>query len=149
MSFLIIFFRRNIRLLLAAVVLITASYMTNYYLGSNMSIKWLRNSIQSFLQEREKDFDKLAADTNRVKRLNAQQYTKSELDAIVEKKYGILIYENRSGRNFLEFWSDQQSILPDSMLLYPDGRYFVHLSNGQFEYIKKTQPAPFNRELIV
>jgi signal transduction histidine kinase len=149
MSFLIIFFRRNFRLLLAAVILITASYTTNYYLGSNISIKYLRNSIQSFLQDRERDFNHLASDTTQVKRLNAQQYTKSELDGIVEKKYGILIYENRNGKKFLDFWSDQQSILPDSMLLYPDGHYFVHLSNGQFEYIKKTQPAPFNRELIV
>ncbi|MFI5156357.1 MAG: sensor histidine kinase, partial [Chitinophagales bacterium] len=149
MSFFIVFFRRNFRLLLAAIVLITASYITDYYLGSNASIKYLRNSIQSFLNDRERDFDLIANDSNKVKRLNAQQYTKSELDEIVDKKYGILIYEKREGKKLLSFWSDQQSILPDSMLLYPDGRYFVHLSNGQFEFVKKTIPSTYNRPLII
>ena len=71
MSFFIVFLRRNFRLILAAIVLIIASYITDYYLGSNASIKYLRNSIQSFLNDRERDFDLIANDSNKVKRLNA------------------------------------------------------------------------------
>ncbi len=101
----------------------------------------LRNRIESFLQERESDFGKLLKDTSRVKRLLNQHYSKKELDALLEKQYGLLIYEkDSSGTSSLKFWSDQRSVLPDSFLTRRDGNYFVYLSNGQYEFIKKTWP---------
>ena len=140
MSFLIIFLRRNVYLILTAIIFLTASYITNRFLGSNTSIKLVRNSIQSFLQKRESSFDQLLQDSNRVKKFATHQYSRTELDDILEKKYGVLIYEKKSdGPASLRFWSDQQSVIPDSLLKRADGRYFVRLSNGQYEFIKKEQ----------
>jgi two-component system, NtrC family, nitrogen regulation sensor histidine kinase NtrY len=150
MSFLIIFLRRNIYLILAASILLTASYITNVFLGSNVSIKLVRNSIESFLQERETDFDHFAEDTNKVKRFSAQQYTRMDLDEMVEKKYGVLIYERKSdGLSTLTFWSDPQAVMADSLLKRANGRYFVRLSNGQHEFVKKEIRSTGGKTLIL
>jgi len=149
-SFLIIFLRRNIYLILAAIILLTASSITNYYLGSSASIKWVRNSIQSFLQEREADFEKITKDSIFLTNLAGQQYTKMQLDELVDKKYGIFIFEKKSdGLQMLKFWSDQQSVLPDSLLKKPDGRQFLRLSNGQYEFIKQEHKTTHGRSLIL
>ena len=55
-SFFIDIFRRNRYLLLAAFVLFLTGYFLNLYFSSDASVSVLRNSIQSFLQEREQDF---------------------------------------------------------------------------------------------
>src|SRR5215467_7116847 len=130
MYFLINFLRRNFYLILAAGILITVSYIVNFYLGSNESIKSMRNSIESFMQERESDFEKIAKDSNLLMRLNLETYGGQELENMVSKKYGILLYEKKpDGLSTLKFWSDQQSVMPDSLLSRPDGNYFVRLSN--------------------
>ena len=149
MYFLINFLRRNFYLILAAGILITVSYIVNFYLGSNESIKSMRNSIESFMQERESDFEKIAKDSNLLMRLNLETYGGQELENMVSKKYGILLYEKKpDGLSTLKFWSDQQSVMPDSLLSRPDGNYFVRLSNGQYEYIKKTEKGQGNRTFI-
>jgi len=148
-SFLKNFFRRNIYLIVAVVIAFAAAYIINLYLGGNSSTKLLRNSIESFLQKRESDINRLFADTVFIKRLAGQKYTKTELDELVEKQYGILLYEKTTQNVYsLKFWSDQSSVLPDSLLNRANGNYFVHLSNGQYEFIKKTLKGENNRPLI-
>ncbi len=137
-----IFLRRNIYLILAAVILFAAAYIINLFLSGNTSTKLLRNSIESSVQKRESDFNRLLRDSVLIKKLISQKYTKPELDELVDKKYGILIYKkDTSGQYALKFWSDQSSVLPDSMLNKPDGNSLTHLSNGQYEFVKKTLPT--------
>ncbi|MDP4246277.1 MAG: hypothetical protein Q8932_10555, partial [Bacteroidota bacterium] len=62
-SLLINIFRRNRRLLLTAFLLFLSGYLFNLYFSSSASVSVLRNSIESFLQKREKDFVRLTADT--------------------------------------------------------------------------------------
>ena len=139
-SFFKIFFRKNLYLILAALILFALSYFLNLYLRGNTSTKLLRNSIESFLQKRESDFSKLSRDSIFIEGLINQEYSKSELDELVDKQYGILLYtKDSSGLYSLRFWSDQSSVLPDSLLNWKDGNYFVHLSNGQFEFVKRTR----------
>jgi len=148
-SFLKNFFRKNIYLILAVLIVFAAAYIINLYLAGNTSTKLLRNSIESFLQKRESDIKNLSADTGMIQRLAGQQYTKSELDELVEKQYGILLYEKNIANGYsLKFWSDQSSVLPDSLLNRADGNYFVHLSNGQYEFIKKTLHTGNNNPLL-
>jgi len=82
----------------------------------------------------------------KIRRLSDKNYSLSELEDLMDKQYGILIYErNHPFSERLRFWNDQSSVLPDSMLLKPDGNYFVNLSNGQFEIIKRSlnQMVPY------
>jgi len=91
-SFFIVIFRRNIYLLLTAFGLFLTGYFLNLYFSGDTSVAGLRNSIQSFLQEREKDFEQVTRDTALMTRLSKTRYSKKELDKIVEKKYGIFLY---------------------------------------------------------
>jgi len=131
--------RKNAYLILGTVILFAVAYIIILYLAGDTSTKLLRNSIESFLQKRESDFNRLSKDTNLIRNLFGQEYTKNELDKLVEKQYGILIYQKDSANAYtLKFWSDQSSVVPDSLLARPDGNYFVVLSNGQYELVKKT-----------
>ncbi len=131
------FLLRNIYLILAGIFLFVAAFAINAYLSGNSTTRILRNSIESFLQEREYDFQKLTRDELKIRRLSDKNYSLAELNDLVDKQYGVLIYEkNLPFSERLTFWSDQSSVLPDSFLLKPDGNYFATLSNGQFEVIK-------------
>ncbi len=150
-SFLKNFLLKNIYLILAGIFLFISSFAINAYLTGNSTTRILRNSIESFLQEREDDFQKLLKDELKIRRLSGKNYSLDELKDIIDKQYGILIYErNHPFSEHLTFWSDQSSVLPDSMLLKPDGDYFVTLSNGQFEIVKQTfsQMIPYPLTVI-
>jgi two-component system, NtrC family, nitrogen regulation sensor histidine kinase NtrY len=145
-SFLKNFLLKNIYLILAGIFLFVAAFAINSYLSGNSTTRVLRNSIESFLQERENDFQKLMKNELKVRRLSDKNYSLTELNDLMDKQYGILIYErNHPFSEHLTFWSDQSSVLPDSILLKPDGNYFLNLSNGQFEVIKHSfgQMVPY------
>jgi signal transduction histidine kinase len=140
------FLLRNIYLIGTGIFLFIAAVAINAYLSGNSTTRILRNSIESFLHERENDFQKLIRNELKIRRLSDKNYSLSELEDLMDKQYGILIYErNHPFSEHLTFWNDQSSVLPDSMLLKPDGNYFVTLSNGQFEIVKHSfnQMVPY------
>ena len=142
---------RNIYLILAGLFLFITAFAINTYLGGNSTTRILRNSIESFLQERENDFQRLSQNAGMIRRLSDKNYSLEELEDLMDKQYGILIYErNHPFSEHLTFWSDQSSVLPDSILIKPDGNYFVNLSNGQFEIIKHSYQSvlPYPLTLI-
>ncbi|HMH24576.1 MAG TPA: HAMP domain-containing sensor histidine kinase [Puia sp.] len=139
-SFLNTIFRRNGQLLLAAFVLFSSAYFLNAYFSSDTSVNILRKSIQSFLQERERDFDKLTKDTALIGRLYNQRYTEKEMGMLVEKKYGIFLYEPTAINDprLVRFWNDQRSMPTVKLLNGQEESSFDSLSNGQYEFIKRT-----------
>ena len=149
-SFFIDIFRRNIYLLLTAFGLFLGGYFLNLYFNSDAAVAGLRNSVQSFLQEREGDFQQLTQDTALLTRLADRAYSKKELDQMVDKKYGVFLYgQDTSGNGlFLQFWNDQRSLPTRAILTGRDSSGFVQLSNGQYEYIKKTVMASDGRSLV-
>ena len=145
------FFLRNIYLIGAGIFLFISAFAINAYLSGSSTTRILRNSIESFLQERENDFQKLIRNELKIRRLSDKNYSLTELNDLMDKQYGILIYErNHPFSEHLTFWSDQSSVLPDSILLKPDGNYFLTLSNGQFEIIKHSfnQMVPYPLTVI-
>ena len=145
------FFLRNIYLIGAGIFLCIAAFAINAYLSGNSTTGILRNAIESFLQERENDFQKLMRNELKIRRLSDKNYSLGELEDLMDKQYGILIYErNHPFSERLRFWNDQSSVLPDSILLKPDGNYFVGLSNGQFEVVKRSlnQMVPYPLTVI-
>ncbi|HEY4062996.1 MAG TPA: HAMP domain-containing sensor histidine kinase [Puia sp.] len=149
-SFFIDIFRRNRYLLLTAVLLFLSGYFLNIYYNSDASVRVLRNSIQSFVQDREKDFERLTRDTAVLNLLYTTRYSEQELRKIVEKKYGIFLYEtDTAGRpGVLKFWNDQRSLPPPGLLNGPDGYNFLQLSNGQYDCIRKTLTGVRGRTVV-
>ncbi|MBS1660733.1 MAG: GHKL domain-containing protein [Bacteroidetes bacterium] len=149
-SFFIDIFRRNIYLLLVAFVLFLSGYFLNLYFSSDASVAVQRNSIQSFLQERENDFDRLTRDTAQLNRLFYKQYSAKELERVDDKKYGLFLYRTDSlgVPDSLRFWNDQRSLPTPALQTGPDGAGFVQLSNGQYEYIRKTVTGPDGKPLV-
>jgi len=144
--FLKIFLRKNLYVLLAAVFLLIAGYLTNFILKSNFTDTYWRNSIQNFLQEREKDFIVVTKNDSLVQNLAGQQFGKDELSLLTAKKYTLLLYEKESGKYTLKFWNSQQVLPPDSLLNLTDGNYFFSFQNGQYEFVKR-KLAGVNRRI--
>lgn len=124
-------------MLLAALFLFIAGYLTNFILKSNFTDTYWRNSIQNFLQEREKDFIAVTKNDSLVQNLAGQQFSKNELALLTAKKYTLLLYEKESSIRTLRFWNSQQVLPPDSLLNLPDGNYFFSFQNGQYEFVKR------------
>lgn len=137
--------------MLAAFVLFFSGYLFNIYFNSSASVSVLRNSIESFLQKREKDFEKLSGDTALLTRLYDLQYSDKDLDALVEKKYGIFLYEIKDSSGspgVLRFWNDQRSYPDPAILNGSDSAGFVNLSNGQYDFIKRSLTLADGRSII-
>jgi len=149
-SFFIDIFRRNRVLLLAATVLFLTGYFLNVYFSSDASVRVLRNSIQSLLQEREQDFERLTRDSALLNRLSDRQYTEDELGKLVDKRYGLFLYDtdSMSGAGILKFWSDQRSLPTQALMGAADGNSFVQLSNGQYVFIRKAVQGSGGRLLV-
>jgi two-component system, NtrC family, nitrogen regulation sensor histidine kinase NtrY len=139
-SFFTDIFRRNVYILLTAFGLFLTGYFLNLYFSGDASVRRLRNSIQSFLQERERDFDELSKDTSLMTRLAEKQYTEKDLDRLVNKKYGFFLYgpDSVGAGLYLQFWNDQRSLPTMALINGPDTAGFIRLSNGQYGYIKRT-----------
>ncbi len=146
-SFLINLGKRNGYLALAVVLLFSAGYIIDYYVGSSTSAKFIRNDIQSYLQEREIDFVKFSADTSLVNKLFTQQYSNEDLKLMVDKNYSVLLYQNDSAHT-LKFWNNQRVLPDDSLLQKPDGNYFAFLKNGQYDFVKKTISQNNNKPIV-
>ena len=149
-SFFIDIFRRNIFLLLTAAVLFISGYLLNLYFSSDASVAVLRNSIQSLLQSRQADFDKVTRDTALLSRLVRQSYSKPQLKAFLDRKYGIFLYtlDSIGEPATLRFWSDQRSQPTSDMLYGPDSSAFLSLPNGRYEFVRRNVTTARNEHMI-
>jgi len=136
--------------MLEALGLFLCGYFLNLYFNSDASVRSLRNSIQSSLQDREQDFERLTGDTAMVERLVDRQYTEQEMDKLVDKKYAVFLYDADSSgvASTLLFWNDQRSLPTPEILGMNDGYIFSQLSNGQYNAVKKTLRRRDGRMLI-
>ncbi|HEY4209580.1 MAG TPA: histidine kinase dimerization/phospho-acceptor domain-containing protein, partial [Puia sp.] len=139
-AFFIDIFRKNRWLMLEALGLFLCGYFLNLYFKGDASVRSLRSSIQSHLQDREQDFERLTKDTAMVERLADRQYSEQELEKLLDKKYAVFLYDTDSSgaaANLL-FWNDQRSLPTPEILGMKDGYIFSLLSNGQYDAVKKT-----------
>ena len=125
-------------------------YSLNVYFDSDASVRVLRNSIQSSIQDREQDFERLTKDSALLNRLSEREYTEDELEKLVDKKYGLFLYETDTSGvpGTLKFWSDQRSLPTTALLSSPSGYSFVQLSNGQYVFIKKAVKSSTGQSLV-
>jgi len=123
--------KKHLYLLVGAAWLLTIAVIINTYIDSPSSTKVIRNSIEDFLQKREKDFSEIASDTSLIRKMCNRQLNDEEIEMLVNKRYGILVYEPRNfdGTWALQFWNNQYIVANDSILQMPDTNSFQRLKN--------------------
>lgn len=118
-------------------------------MDSGASIRLLHNSIEGFLQKRERDFVKTTNNTLLLEKLCNREVTKEQLGELVGRSYAIFLYErDGAGNDSLRFWNDQRSLPTSAILNGPDSSGFIHLSNGQYESIKRTLPGQSGKTIV-
>ncbi|HEV9035676.1 MAG TPA: hypothetical protein VGQ51_03610, partial [Puia sp.] len=149
-SFFIDIFRRNIYLLLTAAGLFISGYLLNLYFSSDASVGFLRGNIQSFLRDRQVDFDKVTRDTALLSRLAGQSYSPPQLKSFIDRKYGIFLYtlDSIGEPATLRFWNDQRSEPTSEMLYGPDSSAFLDLPNGEYEYVRRNVTTARKEHMI-
>ena len=136
---------------MGAAWLLTIAVIINTYIDSPSSTKVIRSSIEKFLQEREEDFFQIAKDTAFVRQLSNRELSTEQIESLVQKRYGLLIYEPRNfdGTWALQFWNNQYIVASSEILEMPDTNTFQRLANGYYEVIKRTVFLPQKGSIIV
>ncbi|MBS1946303.1 MAG: GHKL domain-containing protein [Bacteroidetes bacterium] len=147
--FLKVFLRKNLYLLIAAISLLVTGYIARFFLKSNFSDGYWRNSVQNFLQKREKDFLDIAKNQKLLHELATGSYDGNQLKTLADKNYTLLLYKNDDGIPELKFWNNQQLLLSDSILKKSDGNYFLSLLNGEYECLKRTVLVGTDRIAVI
>jgi len=133
--------RNNIYLLLIALALFAIAFVLNKYVIRNTSASLYTRLIEKDINKKEKDFQKIAADTALIRHLVNQSYSEDTLDRLLDnnKGYGIFVYERDFGTMpRFRFWNTQTSFPPLNFPEESDTSRLVTLSNGLYVYISKT-----------
>ncbi|MEO6000817.1 MAG: HAMP domain-containing sensor histidine kinase [Chitinophagaceae bacterium] len=142
--------RENAYLILTAVWLFTIAFIIHNYWATFNSTRFLKNSIERYVREQEKDFESLIKQTSLLQRLSNRDYTQIELKKIIDKPYGVFIYEaDVYGLITLKFWNNQ-FVVPTSEILKGYKRNdFITLSSGQYEYVYRHIDLGNEKKLVV
>jgi two-component system nitrogen regulation sensor histidine kinase NtrY len=133
--------RKNVYLLLAAIALFIFVWLSNKYLVRSTSARYYANAIENSIQKKEKDFQKLVADTALIKSLIDQSYSEEVLESIIKEKrgYGLYIYDNVNAiDSHLVFWNTQEVTPPFILLEETDASHLVKLENGRYVSTSKS-----------
>lgn len=141
--------KKNAYFILAAAWLFTIAFIITNYWSNTTSVSYIHHSIESYIQQQEKDFENSIRDTALMQRLAQQRYSGKELEMIVQKPYSLFLYEaDEFGSVSLIFWSSQQ-VLPDAGLLNDAQKNkLVRLTNGEYEYISREITLSKGKKLL-
>lgn len=127
--------KTNLYLLIAAAILFAISMWMDTNTHNNHNKKNFISHLTDYVQESEKDFDKLAKDPSEIISSWAPKEAGDELVKQPEKKYFIFIYNNNDLKNPV-YWNTQ-SILPDESILNEKKQLgFSKLVNGYYVWRK-------------
>lgn len=142
--------RKNAYFLLAAAWLFTIAFIVNNYWINFNSPKYLRNSIEHYIQRQEKDFNDIIRDTLLLGKLANQKFSEADLKKMTDKQYGIFLYEPHFyGLISLKFWNNQYSLPTAEILSATKPSGFTTLSSGQYEFMHRDVNLNNGRKLIV
>jgi len=141
---------RNAYYLIGAAWLFTLSFIFSNYWSYTSSPQGVKKTLEQNLQRQEKDFDYFLKDTALITRLINTRETEEEVIMMIEKKYGIFIYQLEAyGPINLKYWNTQQTLPTDEMLAKSEGEYLETLPNGQFAFIRRKITMRDGHNLLV
>lgn len=130
---------KNSYLLIIAAWLITFSFIIDNYWSGNSSVTAVSENIESYVQDQEKDFEKLLQDTILVSKINNNKYDEKQLKDLTGKPYFIYRYfVNDIQLKQLIFWNTQAVMPTDEILDSQDSSGFARLDNGYYVWRKAT-----------
>ncbi|AEV96965.1 hypothetical protein A4D02_18655 [Niastella koreensis] len=145
-------FNRYTYTLLAAIGLFTLAYILNRYVTDVTSPRYFARLIQNRIQQKEKDFQQVTADTTLMGQLVDQNYTEAQLQNLLDNKkgYGLYIYDETEfdAPPALLFWNTQliqpvKHLSEDSM-----SSRMERLSNGVYIHTARILYLRNDRRLI-
>src|SRR5690606_35547717 len=118
--------------------LFVLSFVFNTLYTNRSSVAQEVKYAESYLHALQKDFKQFMKDTSLVGRLAANKETDAEFNSVVNKKYGIYVYEvNPSGTLTLSFWSSQLILPPAETFWMDDIEEAMKLENGYYLVMKR------------
>lgn len=129
---------KNAYLLLGAAWLFTLSFVFSNYWSYSSSPKGVKSSIEKYIAQQEVDIQELLQQDSVLLQLNAHEADPSVIHTLLQKPYGVFLYElEKNGPISLHFWNTQ-NILPTAQILARgDGQFLDSMSNGEYETIRR------------
>lgn len=125
-------------LFIAAAWLYTFSFIFTNYFSYNASPKKVSSSLQEYIINQEKVFDRIINDTNALKEL-FKEGPSAEKTNLLNDISGLFVYQiNDIGNPVQVYWNTSKMALDERDLEKPDGSFAVSYDNGTFEFIKHT-----------
>ena len=129
---------KNSYLLIIAAWLITFSFIIDNYWSGNSSVDSVRDNIEIYIKQQQKDFEKLLKDTALLGKINDDSLDEQQMLQLTEKPYFLYRYfVNDIGLHQLIFWNTQTVVPTDILLDSPDSTGFIKLDNGYYAWQKK------------
>lgn len=126
-------------LLLAAVILFALSFIFNRLYTNRSAVTDEVDIAERYIKSRQRDFDRFLEDTSLVRKLVDNNASLNEFTGVVEKPYGIFLYEvSHDGLLSISFWSNQAIQPPPETYSLGDMEEVMQLSNGYYLVIKKS-----------
>jgi len=142
--------KSNIYHLLAALSLFGIAIFLNKYIISTTSARLYTNRIENRIQQKEKDFQKIASDTSLLESLIDGSYSEQTMLRLLEtnKGYGLFILaKNQYQQPRLVYWNTQIASPPVDLMGESDVSRFILLKNGYYVYTSKVVKLK-NREYV-
>ena len=133
-----------------AILFLLVSFVVNYSWVHLDTFDSLHHSIERSVQSQERDFSHTLQDTALLKKLVDQTYDETDLKRLVQKEYGLFVYEpDQYGLIKLSFWNNQGVLPSPDILVSPAVNGFTTLPSGQFEYVRGEVTLSDSRRLLV
>lgn len=145
-------FGRYTYLLLASICLFSIAFLLNKYIIGSTSARYYEHLIQNKIQQKQRDFIRLSADTSLIGSLIDQDYTEQALEKLLdqEKGYQFFIYEKTDtvAEPRLLFWNTQVVVPPVGEYGKDEEAKTIYKNNGYYVYSSKTLNFRNGRKLF-
>ena len=126
-------------LLLAAVALFAVSFIFDTRSASRSVAAKEVAKAEHYLHRQQTDFTSFLKDTLLIGKLVAGTESGDGFNRIIQKQYGIFLYEvDPQGVLSMRFWNSQLILPPPATYSLGDIEEFMRLSNGYYLVVKKT-----------
>lgn len=140
---------KNSYLLIIAAWLITFSFIIDNYWSGNSSVAAVRANMQTYVQNQQKDFEKLLLDTTLINKINDNKFDEEQLKQLTGKPYFIFRYfVNDIGLHQIIFWNTQTVLPTEAVLKAKDSTGFIKLDNGFYVWQKRSTATSITVALI-
>lgn len=124
-------------MLVIAAWLITFSFIIDNYWSGNSSAKAVKENLETYVQNQERDYESLLKDNKILKQIDANNFEEGILLKLTQKKYFFFRYFiNDIGQYQLIFWNTQTVIPSAALLSSIDNTGFIKLDNGYYVWKK-------------